>query len=65
MIKILFNNKGEIEKEKSNFDFKEGVFKISERSKNTFQLNNFTQMLLTKDEYIVFINNNEISIMKI
>ena len=65
LIKIYFNDKYEIIKEKFNFDFREGTFKLYNSSKNKFNLTSFSQMLLTKDEYFIFFEKNKINIMKL
>ena len=65
LIKIYFNDKGEILKEKFNFDFREGAFKLYNSSKNKFVLTSFSQMILTKEEYCIFFNNNKINIIKV
>ena len=65
LIKIIFNDNGEIEKEKNIFDFREGNFKISEITKIKFNLISFSKMLLTNDEYFIFTNEKEIYIMKL
>ena len=65
LIKIYFNDKSEILKEKFNFDFREGTFTLNNTSKNKLGLTSFSQMIFTKDEYCIFINNNKISIIKV
>jgi len=65
LIKIYFNDKGEILKEKFNFDFREGTFTLFNSSKNKLNLTSFSQMIFTKDEYCIFFNNSKITIIKV
>ena len=66
LIKIYFNDDDcEILKEKFNFDSKEGTFTLINSSKNKLNLTSFSQMIFTKDEYCIFLNNSKINIIKV
>ena len=65
LIKIIFNNNGEIEKEKLYFDFNDRIIKTYEKNKMKIKIKFFSQLLMTDDEYFIINGNNEVFIIKI
>lgn len=65
LIKISFNDNGEFVKERLYFDWNEGVLRTYDISKIKVNINYFSQILLTDDEYFIVHGKNEILYIKL